>query len=185
MGLVELSDFNPLCPVKNVNLQLLKKSTKSVSELWTIQDGNPLNLHFVMFIPTLAGQGTVEQVFVVVFEYLHVFEFVYLLHIALNSHLRWGKFSVKPGTWGWSALMHRCTSSSIVIITMDILIGSFWYKDTLFQKSSDGVGPRFVHPRTWAGGDLPWGRSTVWTPFSNTHLLQGGGNDWFQRQICL
>ena len=37
-----------------------------------------------MFIPTLAGQGTVEQVFVVVFAYLHVFEFVYLLQTALN-----------------------------------------------------------------------------------------------------
>jgi acyl-CoA oxidase len=27
-----------------------------------MKDGNPLNLHFVMFIPTLLGQGTLEQV---------------------------------------------------------------------------------------------------------------------------
>lgn len=26
-----------------------------------IKDGNPLALHYVMFLPTLAGQGTVEQ----------------------------------------------------------------------------------------------------------------------------
>lgn len=27
-----------------------------------MKDGNPLNLHFVMFIPTLLGQGSMEQV---------------------------------------------------------------------------------------------------------------------------
>jgi len=26
-----------------------------------IKDGNPLGLHYVMFIPTLLGQGTLEQ----------------------------------------------------------------------------------------------------------------------------
>lgn len=26
-----------------------------------LKDGNPLTLHYVMFIPTLMGQGTVEQ----------------------------------------------------------------------------------------------------------------------------
>ena len=26
-----------------------------------IKDGNPLALHYVMFLPTIAGQGTVEQ----------------------------------------------------------------------------------------------------------------------------
>ena len=30
--------------------------------MFMFKDGNPLNLHFVMFIPTLAGQGTMEQV---------------------------------------------------------------------------------------------------------------------------
>lgn len=26
-----------------------------------LKDGNPLTLHYVMFIPTLMGQGTIEQ----------------------------------------------------------------------------------------------------------------------------
>lgn len=26
-----------------------------------LKDGNPLSLHFVMFIPTIMGQGTIEQ----------------------------------------------------------------------------------------------------------------------------
>lgn len=26
-----------------------------------MKDGNPLTLHYVMFIPTLMGQGTIEQ----------------------------------------------------------------------------------------------------------------------------
>ena len=42
-----------------------------------LKDGNPLNLHFVMFIPTIAGQGTMEQVHI-------VFVFVFNLYSQLN-----------------------------------------------------------------------------------------------------
>lgn len=27
-----------------------------------LPDGNPINLHFVMFLPTLMGQGTPDQI---------------------------------------------------------------------------------------------------------------------------
>ena len=43
------------------------------------KDGNPLNLHFVMFIPTIAGQGTMEQVYI-------VFVFVFNLYLYLNMY---------------------------------------------------------------------------------------------------
>ena len=60
--------FNTLDPFEiskscHIRLSLVTFFEESTGIMYMLQqDGNPLNLHFVMFIPTLAGQGTMEQV---------------------------------------------------------------------------------------------------------------------------
>ena len=56
--------FNTLDPfeISTSDCHLLPFLKKSLELCLCYKDGNPLNLHFVMFIPTLAGQGTMEQV---------------------------------------------------------------------------------------------------------------------------
>ena len=59
--------FNTLDPFDiskscHIRLLLVTFFEETLELFLCYKDGNPLNLHFVMFIPTLAGQGTMEQV---------------------------------------------------------------------------------------------------------------------------
>ena len=61
--------FNTLDPFEisnschiRLSLVTLFEDITGIMFIYMYKDGNPLNLHFVMFIPTLAGQGTMEQV---------------------------------------------------------------------------------------------------------------------------
>ena len=135
-----------------------------------------------MFIPTLAGQGTVEQVYMCLYLFLYLYIYLCIcLNILCYIHsihsCRWVKYWGRHGSWGWLGLMHRCLSSSSSSPSSS-LSHSFPYlkisSSYSFKILTDWAGPWFLHPGTWTGGNLPWTRSTVWAPLSHPHLLQGG-----------
>lgn len=53
----ELNNNKYCCWKKKINRQVLGGMLGAA----LIQNGNPLVLHYVMFIPTIMGQGTIEQ----------------------------------------------------------------------------------------------------------------------------